>query len=100
MRTPTATPHDVSALLAGRRRILVTGAAGYGLRPTDVNIGGAVVRRLLTDSDALVFKSLRKNWLRLRVFPLRADHAPIWLVFSESATQNARYQVFCPVGAP
>ena len=27
-------PPDVSALLAGRRRILVTGGAGYGLRPT------------------------------------------------------------------
>ena len=51
---PTATPPEVSALLAGRRHILVTGGAGYGLRPTGVNIGGAVVRRLLTDSEALV----------------------------------------------
>jgi dTDP-glucose 4,6-dehydratase len=33
----------------------VTGGGGYGLRPTGVNIGGAVVRRLLTDSEALVF---------------------------------------------
>ena len=31
---PTAGQPDVSALLAGRRRILVTGGAGYGLRPT------------------------------------------------------------------
>jgi hypothetical protein len=31
---PTATPPGVSALLAGRRRILVTGSGGYGLRPT------------------------------------------------------------------
>jgi hypothetical protein len=30
----TASPPNVSALLAGRRRILVTGGAGYGLRPT------------------------------------------------------------------
>ena len=30
---PTATPPDGPALLAGRRRILVTGG-GYGLRPT------------------------------------------------------------------
>jgi len=38
MRTPPpmteATPPDVSALLVNRRRILVTGGAGYGLRPT------------------------------------------------------------------
>ena len=52
---PTATPPEVSVLLAGRRRILVTGGGGYGLRPTGVNIGGAVVRRLLRDSEALVF---------------------------------------------
>ena len=31
---PEVVPPSLQALLAGRRRILVTGGAGYGLRPT------------------------------------------------------------------
>jgi dTDP-D-glucose 4,6-dehydratase len=44
---PNANPSNVHALLTGRRRILVTGGARL--------IGVEVVRRLLSESEPLVF---------------------------------------------
>jgi NAD(P)-dependent dehydrogenase (short-subunit alcohol dehydrogenase family) len=42
-------------LLANRRRILVTGGAGFNCCAEAKGYGGAVVRRLLAESDAQVF---------------------------------------------
>jgi dTDP-glucose 4,6-dehydratase len=52
---PPATPPNVSALLAGRHRIQVTGGAGFNCCAEAEGYGGAVVRRLLAGSEALVF---------------------------------------------
>jgi len=52
---PEAAPPNVQALLAGRRRILVTGGAGFNCCAEAKGYGGAVVQRLMAESDAEVF---------------------------------------------
>ena len=47
MTVTTLSKYSVTKLLGERRRILITGGAGF--------IGGAVVRRILRESDAIVF---------------------------------------------
>ena len=47
MTVTTLSKYSVTELLGGRQRILITGGAGF--------IGGAVVRRILRESDATVF---------------------------------------------
>ena len=52
---PGATPPDVPVLLDGRRRILVTGGAGFDCCAEAKGYGGAMVRRPLAESAAQVF---------------------------------------------
>lgn len=72
---------DVSSLLAGRERILITGGAGF--------IGSAVVRRLLKESKAIVYNIDKMGYAS----SLSSIEAVLHKIEAEAESASTRHQL-------